>query len=191
MLGQVRFGFGEHGHLVGRPCTTGIFDPAGDPVESVSASTDLPFVLMVRDRSLCLKYAESLVAVYRSLTAAGYKVYACVRPGVQLRDNLLAYDAVVRVLDSDDFGHPPECDDRYASVSVHCWPGSHVMTRLSRLVADRGKYLFVTGDDLGQAKLWLRCDPAAQAAGWVLSPGCTLNDSLEPAEICEMYVRTR
>ena len=190
MLGQVRFGFGEHGHLVGRPCTIGIFDPAGEPVESVTSPHGLPFVLMVRERRLDTLDAEVLVRTYRELTAVGYQVHACVRPGVQLRENHLAYDSVVRVLDADDFGHPPECDDRYASVSVHCWPGSHVMTRLSRLVAERGKYIFVTGDDFGQAKLWLRCDPAAQAAGWVLSQSYPLNDTLEVAELCEMYTRT-
>ncbi len=195
MLADVRFGFGEHGHLSGRPCLIGVVDDGTttcrvDMLTLPSRMPGLPMLLMVMPRSMDEQRAEALVHLYRDLTALGRTVYTCVRPLVPLRDAKLAHTSILRVLDADDFGFPPDCDDRYLSVSVHCWPGSHVMERLSRIPADQGRYLFVDGEEFGAAKVWLGSeDPSA--AAWTLQKPHDMNDNLEPAELDEMLVRGR
>ncbi|OPZ66006.1 MAG: hypothetical protein BWY85_00173 [Firmicutes bacterium ADurb.Bin506] len=191
MLTGVRFGFGEHGHLVGKPAMIGVFNPYGlgvEPDEVVSPATpgDL-FILMVLERTLLTRPAEDLVSLYRALSAIGWKVHVCVRPLVPLRDSAMAYDAVLRVIDADDFDRPPNCDDRYSSVSVHCWPGSGVMEHLSKLKAEQGRYLVLTGEDFGLAKVWLQHAPERSA--WTLARDYPFNDTMEAPEIEELYVR--
>lgn len=191
MLTGVRIGFGEHGHLVGKPAMIGVFNPFGIGLEPCevpppAAAGDL-FILMVLERTLPNRPAEDLVVLYRALTAAGWKVHVCARPLVQLRDAPMAYDAVLRVLDADDFDRPPNCDDRYASISVHCWPGHGVMEHLSKLRAEQGRYLVLSGEDFGLAKVWLQNAPERSA--WTLARDYPFNDTMEAPEIEELYVR--
>jgi len=194
MLVNVSPGFGEHGHLMGKPCIIGVYDVDADSHGvchyTPPAAANLPFVLLVKPPRLDVSAAEDLVEAYRGLTARGCRVHVCARPRVQLREERMACDAILRVVDADDFDVPPDCDDRYASVSVHTWPGGPIMRRLSQLRADLGKVISVTGDDLGHAKVWLRgSDP--EVAGWSLVSSYPFNESLEPAELDEMYTREK
>ena len=191
MLINVRFGFGEHGHMVGRPAVIAVFDVDGDAAIPVPAMADVPVtvpaIIMVRTKVLDDAQAESLVTLYREFRATGRVVHVCVRPNVMLRDDEMAYASILRVIDCDDFDHPPRCDDRYASVSIHCWPGSPVMEHLTRLRAEQGRYIVVDGEDFGHAKVWLQGAPDRGA--WTLTRCYPFNDTVETPELEEMFVR--
>ncbi len=111
-------------------------------------------------------------------------VSACVRPGVFLTSDPLAYQSVLRVTDADFASFVGiDLDTRIGSASVHFWPGSGLLNILTeRLHAPLGLFLIVRREDIGAAKVWLHASPQPR---WKIVPSHPLND-LEAAEFDEM-----
>lgn len=190
MLTDVRFGFGEHGHLVGKPALLAVFDTDAERPFDILAipgmSPNVPVVLQVTQQTLTPAQGEKLVQLYRDLRHLGRRVHVCVRSQVQLRDQEMAHDSILRVIDGDDFRVPN--DDRYLSVSVHVWPGSQVLNVLTELEAPSGRHLVLDGEDFGHAKVWLQNAP--ERASWTLTREYPFNDTMEAPEIEELFARS-
>lgn len=188
MIQEMSSGFAEHGHLSGVPA---LLVSLGSPREEGRAP--IPFehffasallgrrlvYLHVRDDSLAT--AKLAADIHYRLAARGIPCSACVPPGVFLPCDRLAFESVLRVTDGD-VHVLDSLDDRIGSVSVHTWPGSPVMSQLTDLPAQHGRYLVLDGDDLGQAKVWLH---GVRRAQWRIIRAHPLND-LENAELVEM-----
>jgi hypothetical protein len=181
-------GFVEHGHLSGSAAHVIVLggERTGDGLDpsyvvGQAASAALAYLLL-RD----LSEADARLACdLASQLGVGSKVAACVRPGVFLPSNALAYESILRVTDADiPTLTVSALDSRLGSISVHGWFGSGVMTVLAGAVpAPYGRYLCLDKADIGAAKVWLAEEPHAK---WKIIPNYPLND-LEAAEIEEMY----
>jgi hypothetical protein len=192
MIADAAFGFAEHGHLYGSPALVIRLSAVAERAIPVSR-----VVSMAATRPGCLVYL--FVVDARSLLTAcelangpftdGYTVSACVRPGMQIRDDRLAYASVLRVMPGDWRSVRAQyLDERVGSVSFHSWPGGDVLERVATKVpAPLGRFLHLHGEDVGHAKVWLQGE---RKSLWRLTPPHPLND-LEPAEIAEMAAPSR
>ena len=189
MIQEMSSGFAEHGHWAGTPA---LIVTLGETLEDGRRPVDMRHLLMavrMNLRKLIYLYVRDLVPataklaaeLHYRLTLLGARVAACVPPGVYVPCEPLAYESVLRVTESD-IHDLDDLDSRVGSVSVHCWPGSPVMNSLTDLPSPHGRFLVLSGDDVGQAKVWLN---SSLSAAWRIVHAHPLNE-FEAAELCEM-----
>lgn len=185
MIHGMSNGFVEHGYLIGAPA---LIVTIGDERDD-GASLTLPDVLHEARRNTArlvylfikddaVSSALMADAVYRNLPYS--YVAACFPPGLRLTSSLI-HKSILRITETD-IHDLNSLDERVGSISVHSWPGGPVMNRLSEVPADYGRYLVLSGDDFGQAKVWLN---SSGRTNWRIAPAHPLND-LENAELCAM-----
>ncbi len=178
---RVERGFIEHGHLYGQPALT--VAPVGSDLSVITGRWTYPERL-----HFLASGQEEADSAARMVTLLGAASMPCISmsipPGVTMRNNALACNTILVL--SAERGMDFEVDDidpRVASLSVHFWPGSGVLTTLERATeAHLGRFLVLSPDDIGDAKVWLA---GSRNPNWKIVPAYPFNN-LEAAELAEM-----
>lgn len=190
MIHDTNIGYIEHGHLCGRyALIAAVTDPysLSDATRFLSVARSNPRVGHIH-LSVGPSQDDVIAAcrLRRDILSGtdGRVVTLGFRPGSVIPDPDAAYHGVLRILDGDLLALDTDLiDERLRSVSVHHWIGSGYLERLAQFPFDQGCFLSLSGEDLGQAKVWIS---GLRTTRWLLTPPAALNSIIESAEFAEM-----